>query len=541
MLESNMSLAERATRKIERTIRDLNSDWNLRRSARAVDQAAPRTDGRKPVIFFNASTRIAYNSYNAGYSLIASWALRLAGVPVIHFVCQEGMTRCVLGTDPDHPDRAPACEACLKRSQINYTAAEARYFTFHVDAEVRGMLADLDLDGLAAFVHRDVPLGALVLPALRWRFRAHHLVDDEPTRFVFREYIQSAWNIFCEIERLLDETGPQALIVFNGQFFPEATASWAARRRGIRTITHEVGLQPFSAFFTEGEATAYPIRIPNDFRLSAEQAARLDSYLEKRFKGQFSMAGIRFWPEMKGLDQAFLDRARAFRQIVPVFTNVIFDTSQPHANTLFPDMFTWLETVLDLARSNPDTLFVIRAHPDETRPGKESRETVQAWVSARKAIDLPNVVFVASDEYFSSYELIQRSKFVMIYNSTIGLEAAILGVPVLSAGRARFTQYPIVFFPGSIREYLERAEEFLAADRIAVPPEFSENARKFLYYQLFKTSLPFDGFLTGSEHPSFARFKKFDRKKLLPENSPALRTFIKGMLQAGDFLLEEES
>ncbi len=61
---------------------------------------------------------------------------------------------------------------------------------------------------------------------------------------------------------LLDETQPRAVIVFNGQFFPEATARYIAQKRGIRVITHEVGLQPASAFFTDGEATAYPIHIP---------------------------------------------------------------------------------------------------------------------------------------------------------------------------------------------------------------------------------------------------------------------------------------
>ena len=54
---------------------------------------------------------------------------------------------------------------------------------------------------------------------------------------------------------------------------------------------------------------------------------------------------------------------------------------------------------------------------------------------------LPNLIFVAPEEYISSYDLIRRSKFVMIYNSTIGLEASIMGKPVLSAGSARFTSF----------------------------------------------------------------------------------------------------
>jgi len=382
-----------------------------------------------------------------------------------------------------------------------------------------------------------IPLGALCLPGLRWILRVHNLNDDESTRYLFREYISSAWNVVQKFSRLLDETKPRAVIVFNGQFFPEATARYIAQKRGIRVITHEVGLQPASAFFTDGEATAYPIAIPESFEMSAEQNKKLDVYLAKRFQGDFTMAGIKFWADMKGLDESFLKKAASFKQIVPVFTNVIFDTSQPHANTVFSDMFAWLEVVLESIKSHPETLFVIRAHPDETRTRKESRETVQGWVEENGVDKLENVVFVAPKETLSSYELIQRSKFVMVYNSTIGLEASLMGKPVLCAGKARFTQYSTVFFPQTVVEQRIKMEEFLAAETIDVPPEFKRNARRFLYYQLFRTSLPFGEFLEPSVRTTQTRLKAFGLEELV--RSEAMKVITEGVLDGGDFLLKE--
>jgi len=60
---------------------------------------------------------------------------------------------------------------------------------------------------------------------------------------------------------------------------------------------------------------------------------------------------------------------------------------------------------------------------------------------------LSNVVFVDASEKFSSYDMIQRSHFVMVYNSTIGLEASIMGKAVLAGGKARFTQLPTSILP----------------------------------------------------------------------------------------------
>ena len=153
---------------------------------------------------------------------------------------------------------------------------------------------------------------------------------------------------------------------------------------------------------------------------------------------------------------------------------------------------------------------------------------------------LPNVLFVDSREYFSSYELIQRSKFVMVYNSTIGLEASLMGTAVLCAGKARFTQIPTVFFPETPEEFSQRAEEFLAADQVVPPPEHRENARRFLYYQLFKSSLPLDEFIEEDGiWKGYVRFKHFDLEKLNPRQSPAIAAILDGIADKGSFLIED--
>jgi hypothetical protein len=271
--------------------------------------------------------------------------------------------------------------------------------------------------------------------------------------------------------------------------------------------------------------------------MNEQQNARLDAYLAKRFQGDFSMAGIKFWADMQGLDEAFLEKAAGFKQIVPIFTNVIFDTSQPHANTVFEDMFVWLDMALEVIRIHPETLFVIRAHPDETRVRKSSRETVEGWAASRGIGNEANILFVGPREPLSSYELIQRSKFVMVYNSTIGLEASIMGAAVLCAGKARFTQYPTVFFPQTVEDVKRKLKEFLDAEKIEVPAEFKRNARRFLYYQLFRTSLPFGDFLEPSVRTTQTRLKSFGLEQLL--KSRAVEVILDGLLEGGDFLLKE--
>ncbi|RPI34143.1 MAG: hypothetical protein EHM70_03845, partial [Chloroflexota bacterium] len=506
---------------------------------RQVTAHASIKPGQKPVVFFNATTRLVGVSQNAAFAFLAASAVQLAGVPVVHFACRSGLYRCVLGTNREDPQADPPCAACVAQSGWLFANAPTVWFDPGRDESLSCKLKDLGVEVMGELVYQGIPLGELVTPSLRWSLRRHHFNDDEPTRFLYREYIHASYRLIREFGAMLDQVDPACVVVFNGIMYPEASARWAARRRGLRVITHEVGMRPFSAFFTSGDATAYPIDIPASFDLLPEQNARLDQYLEQRFKGMFSMAGIRFWPEMAPLSQEFLARAAGFRQIVPVFTNVIFDTSQIHANMVFPHMFAWLDLVLEIIRSHPETLFVIRAHPDELRPGKESRESVQDWVKSNRVQELPNVVFFNSNEYISSYELIQRAKFVMVYNSSIGLEASLLGAAVLCGGKARFTQIPTVFFPETQEAYRQQAEAFLAGDSIDIPDDFRRNARRFLYYQLFRTSLPFDDFMEPHPMPGFVNLRPLYWQKLTPQASPALRAILDGILNGGSFLLEE--
>lgn len=534
------------------------AEWNSRRRILALTKkiqahARPRTD-LKPIVFFNASARLGGLSQNAAFSFLSSSGLRLAGLPIHYFVCNKGMSHCVLGVNREDYHAAPPCDACIRQSHRLYHGSQVYWFSNNPDPVLSEKLAELDIAALSTFETSitqeseekeiSLPLGAFVLPSIRWALRRHTLPDDPETRYLLREFILSAENLAREFARYLSNIKPMLAVIFNGIMFPEAVARSIASQLGVRVVTHEVGFQHFSAFFTDGEATTYPIPIPPQFTLNDRQNQLLDEYLENRFQGKFTMAGIRFWPEMRGLDQDFLEKAGRFRQVVPVFTNVIYDTSQVHANQVFSFMFEWLELILEIIREHPETYFVIRAHPDEMRPGtaKLSRESVRDWVKERGVDNLDHVRFIDSQDYLSSYELIQRAKFVMVYNSSIGMEAALLGAAVLCGGKARYTQYPMVFFPQTPQAYREAAERFLTVDEIEVPSEFKKNARRFLYYQLYRASLSFEKYLEEGRRKGYVQLRSFSWQELLPQKSPTIQLLEKAILEnpCPDSFLQED-
>src|SRR3989304_8038337 len=103
-----MTVTEAIRQRVVRGIvRRLNSR-RIRSAARQIALPGPEPSGR-PVAFFKASTGIDDLSWNSGFHLLASWALRLEGVPVVYFACRAGMSRCVLGTNRHRTEQAPPC------------------------------------------------------------------------------------------------------------------------------------------------------------------------------------------------------------------------------------------------------------------------------------------------------------------------------------------------------------------------------------------------------------------------------------------------
>src|SRR5687767_13957113 len=115
-------LKEFFTQRLKRgLVRRLNN-LKIARMAKRVAHHSPPAQGA-PVVFFKASTGIDDLSWNSGFHLLASWALRLKGIPAAYFACHSGMSHCVLGTNRENVRKPPPCRSCIHQSKTLYTGS----------------------------------------------------------------------------------------------------------------------------------------------------------------------------------------------------------------------------------------------------------------------------------------------------------------------------------------------------------------------------------------------------------------------------------
>ena len=189
LMSRSKPLAERVKNRLRLFTFDRTNESRLRRLTREVKKNSAPAKAQAPVIFFNASTAINLISLNRAYSLLASWSLRLQGVPVVYFVCHHGMTCCILGTNRQDVHSLPPCDQCINFSKRIYAHGRQRWFRYSEDDELAKLVEKLDLPALKHFEYQGVPLGKLVFPSVCWSLRLYNLTDDERTRYLYREYI----------------------------------------------------------------------------------------------------------------------------------------------------------------------------------------------------------------------------------------------------------------------------------------------------------------------------------------------------------------
>jgi hypothetical protein len=147
------------------------------------------------------------------------------------------------------------------------------------------------------------------------------------------------------------------------------------------------------------------------------------------------------------------------RPIVLVATNVVGDSLALNRQIFTDGMADWLSQSLRYLAGRPDVQTVVRIHPGELLGAGMPSEKV-----VRNALpDLPaHVTLIPPDSEVNTYDLIENAHIGLVYTSTAGLEMAMHGVPVLTAGQTHYRGKGFTLDPKTLTEYLDRLEHGLA-------------------------------------------------------------------------------
>jgi hypothetical protein len=175
--------------------------------------------------------------------------------------------------------------------------------------------------------------------------------------------------------------------------------------------------------------------------------------------------------------------------VVMLATNVLGDSLTLGRNTFTKSMSEWIIRTIQYFMERPEVQLVIRIHPGEALVTHGSiLEMIQRTLPQLP----PHIKLIEPLDEVNTYDLMDVTDLGLVYTTTVGLEMALRGIPVVVAGKTHYRNRGFTHDPGTWVEYfklLNRLLENIKANRLG--EEQVDLAWKYTYLFFFRYQLPF--------------------------------------------------
>ena len=259
---------------------------------------------------------------------------------------------------------------------------------------------------------------------------------------------------------------PQLAIIPNGTILEFGAVYQTARFCGLPVVTYEFGEQRQRLWLAQNaevmrqDTTSLWLE-RRDQALDPEQTAQIRQLFAARQRASLWENFARRW---QGVPSEGGQKVRAAlrldaRPLVLLATNVIGDSLTLGRQVFSDSMTEWLQrTVLYFAR-RPDVQLVVRIHPGEL----VTKGPSVADVVRRALPEVPeHIHLILPDAPINTYDLVEIADLGLVYTTTVGMEMAMSGVPVIVVGATHYRAKGFTLDPADWQDYFNLLEQALS-------------------------------------------------------------------------------
>jgi hypothetical protein len=290
-----------------------------------------------------------------------------------------------------------------------------------------------------------------------WRLRGGQPTErDEPTVERIRQALTGALPL---VRAAYAANDLEALVVPGGVYGTSGLFLEAGAGAGVRVATYDVDLD--TAQLCVGGIASQSRDVPRAFATiwdgPADERAAAVATAREEFRLRTESVDAYGFQMVPAAGRTYENIAA----LVPL--NVEWDSSALGRHVPFSDTTDWITSTVAAVLAADDGVVVVRQHPSERRPLQRSRYDVGAALRDAFPGD-PRVRFVAADDPTSTYDLLRSARVVLPFVSTIGIEAAALGKPVILAGECYYAHLDLAWAPRTSEEYLDLVRRALRGE-----------------------------------------------------------------------------
>lgn len=335
----------------------------------------------------------------------------------------------------------------------------------------------------------------------------NHLKDDPKVSRLYNLRIQrnqeAAAAILSWFNRLPVDQRPEVIITPNGSILEMGAVYQVAKYLNIPVVTYEFGEQRERIWFAQNDEvmqqdTTEMWQHRQTSPLNPQQWEQIQSLYASRQNASLWKNFSRLWQEKpsQGGEQLRKTLQLDERPVVLLAANVIGDSLTLGRQIFSQNMTDWLQQSTHYFANRQDVQLVVRIHPGERyTTGPSVAEIVRQTLPEIP----PHIRLVEALDPVNTYDLIELADLGLVYTTTVGMEMAMSGVPVIVAGRTHYRGKGFTLDPGSWEEYYAMLDKIFAdQNQHPIRRELVEKAWQYAYYFFFEYPSPFPWHLKDS-------------------------------------------
>jgi hypothetical protein len=367
------------------------------------------------------------------------------------------------------------------------------------------------IEDLLIYEYRDARVGRFAISTALRKYRASSLdLRSAQDRRILIKHVASGMASATAAQRILQKVRPEKALIMDPVYTPQGEIFDNCLANGIDVMTMDLARRINTMMlkrYTINNRNTHPASLSSESWRLIRAMDWTDAHREHLQRELYNIYANGDWYNVKCgkssrqdfisaddiRERLSLDRAK---KTAFIFPHILWDASFSWGTTLFDSYEEWFLETVRAACENDQVNWVIRIHPHHV--GKSLAEGFQGEpaevVTLRKhfAGFPPHVFVVPADSDICTYSLFELMDYCLTVRGTIGIEAASLGIPVLTAGTGRYDHKGFTIDSETREEYLTRIAHLQEIQPLL--PAQREQAERFAYGIYILRPLPLTSF-----------------------------------------------